>query len=63
MKIGDKIKTNVWSDVRSDYDYQKGKIHDIITQLCLDGSIFETVWVKFDDGRLLPHIKDEIESI
>jgi predicted nucleic-acid-binding protein len=63
MKIGDKIKTTAWLEFLNENDYLEGKVHQIINQNCLDGSIFEKIYVKFDDGRILPCIREELEVI
>jgi hypothetical protein len=44
-------------------EYLTGIIHQIINQKCLDGSIFEKIYVKFDDGRILPCIREELKII
>jgi hypothetical protein len=63
MKKGDKIRTTAWLNFSNENDYLEGNIHQIITQRCLDGSIFEKIYVKFDDGRTLPCIREELEII
>jgi hypothetical protein len=63
MKIGNKIKTTAWLDILNENDYLEGKVHQIINQKCLDGSVFEKIYVKFDDGRTLPCIREELEVI
>lgn len=63
MKIGDRIKTTAWLDVMNDNDYLYGEIKSINDIPCFDGSIFEKIYVRFDDGRILPCIREELEVI
>jgi hypothetical protein len=63
MKIGDRIRTTAWLDFLNKNDYLEGNVYQIINQRCLDGSIFEKIYVKFDDGRNLPCIREELEMI
>lgn len=44
-------------------DYMYGKIYSIVAQKCLDDSIFEQINVKFDDNRILPCLREELELI
>ena len=61
MNIGDKIKTRAWVNITDEDEYLYGKIYNIINEKCLDGSVFEKILVKFDDGRILPCIREELE--
>ena len=63
MKKEDRIKTIAWLKITDECDYLEGKIHSIIEQKCLDGSIFEKINVQFDDGRILPCLREELEVI
>jgi hypothetical protein len=63
MNIGNRIKTKAWLDFLNEKEYLMGNIHQIINQKCLDGSTFEKIYVKFDDGRCLPCIREELEII
>ena len=63
MNIGNRIKTMAWLDILNEKEYLTGIIHQIINQKCLDGSIFEKIYVKFDDGRILPCIREELKII
>ena len=63
MKKDDKIKTTAWLKITDECDYLEGKIHSITKQKCLDGSTFEKINVKFDDGRILPCLREELEVI
>lgn len=63
MNIGNRIKTTAWLDLLDEKEYLTGNIHQIINQKCSDGSIFEKIYVKFDDGRCLPCIREELEII
>ena len=63
MKKEDRIKTTAWLKITDEWDYLEGKIHSIIEQKCLDDSIFEKINVQFDDGRILPCLREELEVI
>lgn len=63
MKIGDSIKTKAYLSILNDNEFMFGEIYNIINQKCLDGSYFEKIEVKFDDGRILPCIREELELI
>jgi hypothetical protein len=63
MKKDDRIKTTGWLKITDECDYLEGKIHSIIEQKCLDGSTFEKIMIKLDDGRILPCIREELELI
>ena len=63
MKKEDRIKTTAWLKITDECDYLEGKIHSIIEQKCLDVSIFEKINVQFDDGRILPCLREELEVI
>jgi hypothetical protein len=39
----------------------EGKILSIHNQKCFDGSEFERIMIKLDDGRILPCIREELE--
>jgi hypothetical protein len=63
MTIGDKIRTTAWLRLDSLEDYHYGEIYNIISERCFDGSIFDKILIKLDDGRILPCIKDELELL
>ena len=63
MKEGDRIKTTAWLKITDHDDYMYGKIYSIVAQKCLDDSIFEQINVKFDDNRILPCLREELELI
>lgn len=63
MKKDDRIKTTAWLKITDECYYLEGKIHSIIEQECLDGSTLEKINVKFDDGRILPCLREELELV
>jgi hypothetical protein len=63
MKKEDRIKTIVGLSITNERNFLEGKILSIDNQKCLDGSEFEKIMVKLDDGRILPCIREEIELI
>lgn len=63
MKKDDRIKTTAWLKITDECDYLEGKIHSIIEQKCLDDSTVEKIYVKFNDGRILPCLREELEVI
>jgi len=63
MKKEDRIKTTVGLGVTDDSDFLEGKILSINNQKCIDGSVFEKIMIKLDDGRILPCIREELEVI
>ena len=60
MVVGDKIKTTAWLGIMDEKDYLTGTIHHIYTVPCFDGSYLKKFWVRFEDGRLLPCIEEEL---
>lgn len=63
MKKGDIVQTTAWLGLTSKDEYMQGEIHQIIHQKCLDASVFEKIYVKFEDGRILPCIREELTVI
>jgi len=63
MKKGDRIKTTVGLSIIDEKEFLEGKILSIDNQKCLDGSVFERITIKLDDGRILPCIREELEVI
>ena len=63
MKKEDRIKTTVGLSITDERDFLEGKILSIDNQKCLDGSDFEKIMIKLDDGRILPVIREELEVI
>lgn len=63
MKPQDRIRTTAWLNAMSENDYLYGNINQIIKEKCFDDSIFEKIYIKFDDGRVLPCIREELEVI
>lgn len=63
IKIGDKVKTTAWLDILSDVNYLQGEVQQIINQKCLDNTNFEKIYVEFEDGRILPCVREELQII
>jgi len=63
MKKEDRIKTTVGLSITDERNFLEGKIFSIDGQKCLDGSVFEKITIKLDDGRILPCIREELELI
>ena len=61
MNKEDRIKTTIGLGITDKRDFLEGKILSIDNQKCFDGSEFERIMIKFDDGRILPCIREEIE--
>jgi hypothetical protein len=63
MEKGDRIKTTVGLSLTDKRDFLEGEIISIDKVKCFDGSEFERIYVKLDDGRVLPCLKEEFEVI
>ncbi len=61
MNKGDRIKTTIGLGITDKRDFLEGKILSIDNQKCFDGSEFERIMLKLDDGRILPCIREELE--
>lgn len=58
-----RIKTSVGLGITDERDFLEGEILSIHNQKCFDGSEFEMIIIKLDDGRILPCIREELEVI
>ena len=63
MNKEDRIKTTIGLGITDKRDFLEGKILSIDNQKCFDGSEFERIMIKLDDGRILPCIREELEVI
>ncbi|MCK9574720.1 MAG: hypothetical protein WC979_03310 [Candidatus Pacearchaeota archaeon] len=63
MKAGDRVKTPAWVAITDASDYLFGRIESIKTEECLDGTIFEKIMVKFENGQTLPCLREELTEI
>jgi hypothetical protein len=63
MKQGDRVKTTAWLGVTNEDGYLLGTVYQITNQSCLDGTTIEMIYIKFDDGRFLPCIRQELELL
>jgi hypothetical protein len=61
MNKEDRIKTTIGLGITDKRDFLEGKILSIHNQKCFDGSEFERIMIKLDDGRILPCIREELE--
>jgi hypothetical protein len=61
MNKEDRIKTTIGLGITDKRDFLEGKILSIDNQKCFDGSEFERIMIKLDDGRILPCIREELE--
>ena len=61
MNNEDRIKTTIGLGITDKRDFLEGKILSIDNQKCFDGSEFERIMIKLDDGRILPCIREELE--
>ena len=61
MNKEDRIKTTIGLGITDKRDFLQGKILSIHNQKCFDGSEFERIMIKLDDGRILPCIREELE--
>lgn len=62
MRVEDRVKTTSYLNLTDRRDYLFGEIISIEDTVCLDRSVFEKIMVKFDDGRILPCIREELET-